>query len=271
MATEKKRVAFSHKGEAFASQGLGKFAKDVVRIGRWVHPANGREVVFDAARLQRLAENTQKYLANGNKIPFPDGHSLKAKDNMGFWPGPFIVHRDALVAVVEPTDDDAKKGIMDGSIDAVSVFIEPEVVDPKGNKYPEVITHVCATNYPVLTGQGDFLKLSREADELGLDLMFPDAVASTMRHPKGDSTDNPASGAALSQLAEAVSSFRKTAPAVSLSREEKVAVAFLSLSAHGKPGETFDECVSIIMRKNGVPEENARRICGALKRKEGGA
>lgn len=233
------RLAFVHHGEAFASQGLGKFAKDVVRVGEWIHPLTGQAVEFDSERLQRLAKNTTAYLANGNKIPFPDGHSMKVKDNMGFWPGPFIVHRDALVAVVEPTDDEAKKKILDGSLDGVSVYIETGVVDPKGNKYDEVITHVCGTNYPVLTGQGDFLKLSQgaaDAVEAGLDLYIPADVSLTPRQPKGDTTLDVPARAALSQFAKAVSSFRKTATALPLSREGKVASAFLKLA--GAPGES---------------------------------
>lgn len=242
-AKPESRSAFSSKGEAFASQGSGKFAKDVVRVGKWVHPLDGREVVFDPARLQRLAENTQLYLARGNKIPFPDGHSTKVKDNMGFWPGPFIVHKDALVGVVEPTDEDAKKGILDGSLDAVSVYIEPNVIDPKGNKYAEVITHVCATNYPVLTEGGEFLKLSQkdaEAAEGGLDLFIPADIALKARQPKGVLKVDLTTGAALSQLSKAVSSFRKTAPAVSLSREEKVAAAFENLSREIRKGGKAD-------------------------------
>jgi hypothetical protein len=47
-----------------------------------------------------------------------------------------------------------------GSMDAVSAFIEFDVTDSKGNKYPEVITHVCATPVPVITGQGRFVPLS---------------------------------------------------------------------------------------------------------------
>lgn len=226
------RLAVVHHGEAFASQGLGKYAKDVVRVGKWLHPLTGQAVEFDSERLQRLAKNTSAYLANGNKIPFPDGHSMKVKDNMGFWPGPFIVHRDALVAVVEPTDEAAKVKIADGSLDGVSVYIETGVVDPKGNKYDEVITHVCGTNYPVLTGQGDFLKLSQgaaEAVEAGLDLYIPADVSLTPRPPKGDTTDQ---AAALSQFAKAVSSFRKTT-ALSLSREAKIGAAFLKLAGKG--------------------------------------
>jgi len=36
----------------------------------------------------------------------------------------------------------------------------------------------------------------------------------------------------------------------------------------GKPGETFEECVEIIMEEQGVSEEEAREICGALDDKE---
>jgi len=225
------KLAVLYQGEAFSSQGLGKFAKDVVRIGKWVHPLNGKEVQFDSERLRKLAENTSRYLSNGNKIPFPDGHSMKTRDNMGFWPGPFIVHKDALVAVVEPTDEDAKKGIVDGSLDAVSVLIESDITDPKGQKYDEVITHVCGTNYPVLTEQGAFVELSRDSGKIGLDIYLPSDVTSVIESSGGGVE----TAAALERFAEAASSFRNPK---SLSREDRVSAAFLELSKHG-PGDSL--------------------------------
>lgn len=93
---------------------------------------------------------------------------------MGFWDGPIIEHdiKDAagktkrgLVGVVQPKSAKALEGINDGTLDGVSAYIEFDYEDSKGNYYPEVITHVCATNYPVLTGQGGFLKLSLETDD----------------------------------------------------------------------------------------------------------
>lgn len=231
---EAKKLAIIHRGDAFESQGLGKFAKDVVRVGEWKHPVTGQEVKFDRARLEKLSENTKRYLENGNKIPYPDGHSFKVKDNMGFWPGPFMVHGEALFAVVEPTDEEAKKMMLDGSLDAVSVLIDFDVTDPKGHKYEEVITHVCGTNYPVITEQGPFLKLSQEMqEESQVNLYFPaDDVA--------DQEDNGVQ-LALDRFAEALQ----------------------------VTGGTFDDCVRTIMRRQGVSQESAQAICAKIKRDAG--
>lgn len=156
-----KKLIVLHKGLKFDEQGAGgRFAKDVARIGRWVHPATGQEIVFDAARLNRLAEATNRYLEAGNKVPFPAGHTTDPMKNLGHWPGPFIAHGEALVGVVEPKDATALEKIRNGVTDAVSVCIEFGISDSKGNQYDEVITHVCATDYPVVTGQQGFLQLS---------------------------------------------------------------------------------------------------------------
>lgn len=156
-----KKLIVLHKGLKFDEQGAGgRFAKDVARIGRWVHPSTLQDIEFDTARLQRLAAATNRYLEAGNKIPFPAGHTTDPMKNLGHWPGPFIVHDEALVGVVEPKDPTALEKIRNGVTDAVSVCIEFGVSDSKGNQYDEVITHVCATDYPVVTGQQGFLQLS---------------------------------------------------------------------------------------------------------------
>lgn len=156
-----KKLIVLHKGLKFDEQGVGgRFAKDVVRVGSWVHPATGQDIVFDGARLRRLADATNRYLEAGNKIPFPAGHTTDPMKNLGDWPGPFIVHGEALVGVAEPKDPKALENVRNGVTDAVSVCIEFGVSDSKGNQYDEVITHVCATDYPVVTGQQGFLQLS---------------------------------------------------------------------------------------------------------------
>jgi hypothetical protein len=238
------RLAILHQGESFESQGLGKFAKDVVRIGKWIHPATGQDIQFDSERLKKLAESTSKYLFNGNKIPFPDGHSIKTKDNMGFWPGPFIVHKDSLVGVVEPTDEDAKKGLMDGSLDSVSAFIDFNVEDPKGNVYDEVITHVCATNYPVVTEQKEFIALAQKCNtEVGVDLYLHESVEVAKEEEDGDEVAQEA----LDRFADAVT------------EAESLQVL----------GGTFEACVSEIMLKQGVSRESAQATCASIKRKAG--
>ncbi len=159
-----KKAFILHGGGKFTQKG-DLFAKDVLRIGSWTHPATGQKIDVDAARLDRLAKNTNALLANEVKVPYPDGHRLSALNNLGYWPGPFVRHGDSLVGVCAPTDETAKKKMLDGSVDAVSVCIEFGFKDQKGAQYDEVITHVCATSYPVITGQERFVALSTEAGD----------------------------------------------------------------------------------------------------------
>jgi hypothetical protein len=178
-----------HRGEKFESQGLGRFAKDILHPGAWIHPQTGQRVFFDDARIKRLVESTNRYIRAGNVVRYPDGHSFKATDNLGDWPGPFIVHKGRLVGVVEAKNPKAAEGMAAGTIDAVSAFIEFDHVDTKGNTYDEVITHVCATPYPVITGQKGFIPLSAVEGDSGnieAQLLVPEDLALA---GKGDDMD----------------------------------------------------------------------------------
>ncbi|HKS17046.1 MAG TPA: hypothetical protein VJU16_07020, partial [Planctomycetota bacterium] len=179
-----KKSLLLYQGKAAQAQGGGRFAKDVLRVGRWTHPVTGQEVVVDQARLSRLAESSNKYLrhVDRERIPYPDGHSFSADKNLGWWPGPFFVVDDKLFSVVEPTDQATAKKMEDGSIAAVSAMIEFGRSDTKGNRYDEVITHICATPYPVIDGQSDFVKLSAETTEG--EVFIPQELAGTS--PEGN-------------------------------------------------------------------------------------
>jgi len=179
-----------HQGQAFAAKGGGLFAKDVVSVGKRLHPATGRMVEFDRDRIDRLVAATEKYLKNGNTIPFPKGHTVDPLENLGTWPGPFIRSGDDFVGVVEPKDPKAAKGIETGALDFVSAFIEKDVTDPAGQHYAEVPTHICATNYPVWTGQKSFVALSREVfTKTKAELYLPEALASESDQGDDDTHD----------------------------------------------------------------------------------
>ncbi len=162
-----KKAYVLHRGGQFERRTgtAHQFAKDVLRVGKWTHPATGQVIDVDHARLDRLAKNTNALLGVDVKIPYPLGHRLDALSNLGYWPGPFARHGDVLLGVCQPTDETATKKMLDGSVDAVSVCIEFGFKDQKENLYDEVITHVCATSYPVITGQKPFVALSTEAGE----------------------------------------------------------------------------------------------------------
>jgi hypothetical protein len=173
-----------HRGEKFSAEGSGRFAKDVVHLGKWFHPVTEKEVVFTPERIENLRKNTTAYLAAGNKIPFRDGHKSSVLATMGEWTGPFIEHKGALVGVVEPKDPDAIKGCQNGSIDGVSVVIEFDYLDSKKNRYDEVITAVDATDFPVLTEQKEFIALSRDAQ--GNEVFLPESLKLGKSDPDND-------------------------------------------------------------------------------------
>lgn len=161
-----------YQGNGFTIQGPRRFRKDILRVGRWKHPVTGQDVEITQARIEALAVATEKYRDTMDRkaIPFPDGHTFDAKKNLGYWTS-FSVEGDRLVGTVEVTDDEAARKIEQGSIRSVSARIDPDVRDTQGNVFVEAMTHVCATPIPVLDGQLDFVKLSREADPV--DLIIP--------------------------------------------------------------------------------------------------
>jgi len=163
------------------------YGKDVLRVGRWIHPVTGQDINMTEERLEKLARNTRAFADNGNKIPYPKGHNTDPEKNRGFWNGQLVLDDEgALYGVVDVRDEKHREGLDNGTIDGVSVNIEFNHTDPKGKVYDEVITHICSTNYPVVTEQGGFLKLSAEAEgELGQDVLFMDFDPDQPRDEEG--------------------------------------------------------------------------------------
>lgn len=236
----------AHKGTAFASQGSGRFVKDVLRVGLWHHPVTGEEVDVTRTRLETITEDSNRWLKNGNKIPFPDGHSWKTLDNLGFWQGPFMIQDGDLYAGVTPKSKKALEKIEDGSLDSVSVVMEKNYVDTEGNQYDEVITQICGTNYPVVTKQKGFVKLSRDGNQYDVVVMVP-------KLKKIVSADQDA----LDRLAMAINGCGG-------SKADRVITAL-----QGKPGKNFEECVSIMMKERGVDQKRAEGLCASLARRAG--
>ncbi len=156
-----------HAGGDPESMGSGRYAKDILKVGAYVHPATGQIIDITPERIRMHAKEAARYLANGNEIFYPDGHTTEASKNMGDWPGPFFEHEDTLTGVLVPKSEAAIRGNADKTMNRVSAYIDFDVTDPKGNHYAEVITHICATPMPVITGQKDPVQLSRDLDAGG--------------------------------------------------------------------------------------------------------
>lgn len=135
------------------------FRKDVIYTGNFVHPTNGKRFTMTPERLQRLERNVHRMRKNGVNIPIYHGHDQsKPLGNIGN----AMIDSDRLMLDHEFADDDAVTLAKRAKF--VSIKTNPNYVDCHGNEYGEVIEHVAITAEPVITGQGEFLKLSRETE-----------------------------------------------------------------------------------------------------------
>lgn len=236
-----------NNGSGFEGRGSGRFAKEVTRVGNYHHPMTGEKIDISKGRQENLTRQSNRYLSNGNTIPFPDGHKYESLSNMGWWRGPFAQKDTRQYSVVEPTDEDALKKIRNKSLDSVSVVIVGPYTDPKNVTYDEVIVQICGTNYPVITEQSGFIALSSleggDQVEKG-NLFIPMSVLPA---------EDPKIQLALNAFADAALDYQMGG----------------HTDVPGKPGRTFAACVSAIQKEQGVDAERAQRICGALAKRAG--
>jgi len=148
-----------HRGEKFAARGAGLFIKDVMHDGVWIHPVTNVEIIVTKEIRASVQENMKKFIANGNKVPMPDGHRDDTEANKGFWPGPFVSMGDDVLGIAQPLDVTTIKQMQDGTADAVSVKWYSKYVDAGGVQYDDIFEHVCLTNYPVIGRQRNFISL----------------------------------------------------------------------------------------------------------------
>lgn len=122
--------------------------KDVLIPGEFQKHVTGQTLSLNSGKIEDMAKEIKKYLANGNLVPIPyrdhdestnAGFVVDAKVDKGrlFLLHQFIGER-ATVAALQ---------------NRVSVEIHAEKTDPKGNKYKNLIVHSSLTDDPVVTGQ----------------------------------------------------------------------------------------------------------------------
>lgn len=147
--------------------GVGaRFKKEVLRVGEWFDPNKKKTFTITLDFLKALERNSNRWLSIGHRVPAPDGHTASAMATKGFWLG-WSLEGDKLFGVFEPSDEKVANEI-GKSIRDVSVFVRPETAS-NGEEMDAVIVHCALTPYPVVTGQTNFLRLSRESTEVPVD------------------------------------------------------------------------------------------------------
>lgn len=142
---------------------IRRFTKQLIKAGTYHHPQDKWTLDMTRNRMERVVASTNRAIENGVAIPVPDGHSdLSAKNNHG-WAKNFRVVDDAIVADVELIGDQAD-GLSQRA--DVSIFLDPDFRDGKGNSYGETITHVALTPTPVVPGLDGFIPVAAARKEL---------------------------------------------------------------------------------------------------------
>jgi hypothetical protein len=127
--------------------------KDVIRVGRYRHPARRFVVHVNRRRLDHWSRTFRRMSRNGVRVPIPADHSPAAADNRGY-----VIEMkrvaDRLMALCHFIGADA---VRDAGRNEVSIGVAPTFVDGKGLIYRDAIVHVALTPVPVVPEQGPFI------------------------------------------------------------------------------------------------------------------
>jgi hypothetical protein len=153
-----------------------RFWKELISEGRWANPAAGFTLDVDGERLGRWLANFEAMTDAGIRVPVPWGHSYDPRDNAGFVSE--LELRDGALWGLLDVPDAAAAEKLGRTVRAVSVSVNPHFVDGSGRDWGEVIEHVALTNYPVVTGQGEFVRADdAERSAITLEPAEPDAAS----------------------------------------------------------------------------------------------
>jgi hypothetical protein len=177
--------AFDPVGEPVESNGkkTQQFKKEMLSVGHYIHPVWGWHLDITEERLHRLAATFNQMKANGVAVEVPVDHSLSAEDNYGYVTGMTVEKNKkgvlALYGIHEMAGD---KGIdLVHRNKGVSVLIEKDFKDGKGNAYGEAITHSSIVQQPVVPGQEDFEAIAASiTNKQNIPMLFLSGKDSTM-------------------------------------------------------------------------------------------
>lgn len=169
-------MALVVQGRSGASREVGgRFVKDLIRPGKYSHPAGKWEETFTGERLSAIVAETQRAIANGVKPKVCADHRTTSDATLGQLADVFMLA--GQVFGVADVGEDGQKQIANGN--EVSVCVEKDWRDGHGNRYPEIITHVALTPDPIVTPQDPFVALSGDGETRAHGVLFSRALGET--------------------------------------------------------------------------------------------
>jgi hypothetical protein len=126
--------------------------KDAIVVGSYVHPAGRFALDITRDRLDGFVTNFNRMRDNGVGVPILMDHAATASSTLG-WIVDVKRDGDHFLELHQFLGEDARDI---GLRNKVSLGIDPNFVDGKGNQYGEAVVHSAVTPVPVVPGQGEF-------------------------------------------------------------------------------------------------------------------
>jgi hypothetical protein len=129
---------------------------DGLVVGKYTHPTRGFALNLAARDIDELCATFGRTRANGVDVPIVTDHVESAEATLGYIVG--MKHEGGRGWLLHQfLGEDARDC---GLRNKISVGIDPDFKDGKGNAYGRAIRHSAATPMPVITGQKGFIAAS---------------------------------------------------------------------------------------------------------------
>ncbi len=144
-------------------KGVPRFRKDILHKGVYTHPVHGWKLDITDERLNRMIAAFDAMKAKGVDVELVTDHSSKAEAIHGYVDAMRRANGsiEADIRVTSETGPDLVTTVKN-----VSVGIERDYSDGKGNSFGEAISHIAIVQQPVVPGQQPFVPLSRSGTEV---------------------------------------------------------------------------------------------------------
>ncbi len=139
-----------------------KYKKDVLRVGRYIHPVHGWTMDVTPERLDQFAAAFDRMSSAGIRVEMTKDHSKSADSVIGYVVG-LSREGDTLYADVEVRGQSNIE--MAETVDTVSIEVPGgHYIGSDGTDYGEAITAVSLVQHPVVEGQEAFVEIAASHD-----------------------------------------------------------------------------------------------------------
>jgi hypothetical protein len=223
-----------------------RFIKDLIAVGDYAHPEKQWSLHVTPDRLDKWVQRFNAARANGIDFEVTLDHSPSARSVVGYLTSLFR-EGDRLMGVHEFIGEEAIE--IAQRVKNVSVEIDPDFVDGKGNHYGEAIVKSSLVQQPVVPGQLAFTPL-------------PERIAERIAASRSGGDDEGSD--ALDEHADDVADRLRSL--VKLGRLTPHCGGLLEAALTGEPGRRPGLLLS--RRQSNTPRSLARMIVDAIEQNE---